>query len=54
MRDFTTLNNDSFTQDFNQIDWQSIIANGNNSKYLTISRRRRCEYRRIVTETQSF
>ena len=30
MRDFTNFDRDSFTQDLNQIDWQSIIANGNN------------------------
>ena len=30
MRDFTNFDMDSFTQDLNQIDWQSIIANGNN------------------------
>ena len=28
MRDFTNFDRDSFTQDLNQIDWQSIIANG--------------------------
>ena len=26
----TNFDRDSFTQDLNQIDWQSIIANGNN------------------------
>ena len=30
MRDFTNFDTDSFTQDLNQIDWQSIIVNGNN------------------------
>ena len=30
MRDFTNFDRNSFTQDLNQIDWQSIIANGNN------------------------
>ena len=30
LRDFTNFDRDSFTQDLNQIDWQSIIANGNN------------------------
>ena len=29
MRDFTNFDRDSFTQDLNQVDWQSIIANGN-------------------------
>ena len=31
MRDFTNFDRDSFTQDLNQIDWQSIIANGSNN-----------------------
>ena len=30
MSDFTNSDRDSFTQDLNQIDWQLIIANGNN------------------------
>ena len=31
MRDFTNFDRDLFTQDLNQIDWQSIIANGSNN-----------------------
>ena len=30
MRDFTNFDRDAFTQDLNQTDWQSIIADGNN------------------------
>ena len=36
MRDFTNFDRDSFTQDLNQIDWQSIIANGSNNIWLHI------------------
>ena len=31
MSDFTNSDSDSFMQDLNQIDWQLIIANGNNA-----------------------
>ena len=30
MRDFTNFDRDCFTQDLNQVDWQSIIASSNN------------------------
>ena len=57
MRDFTNFVRDSFTKDLNQIDWQSIIANGNNdidyifssfySKYNKIINKQLCQLNRF-------
>ena len=38
MSDFTNSDSDSFMQDLHQIDWQLIIANGNNdTDYIVFS-----------------
>ena len=37
MSDFTNSDSDSFMQDLHQIDWQLIIANGNNDTDYIVS-----------------